>query len=261
MDTGVIFKNITRAHLYLMKLFGHLLLQELRYLAGGTLEKSSYLVVPEKKLVYLVNSKVACSSFKQVLLASVAGKQVSDDYSVHTDPEVVRRSRRYLGGAERKFFVFTFVRNPFERLVSTYVNKFCDYRKIAHAGFEYQYYLGGIFKPADSFAEFVDKVASIPDRAADRHFVSQSFMICRMANHPPDFIGRLESVTEDYRELAERFGLPELPHFNKSSHYDYREYYRSRTLVEKVYRKYRADVDDLGYRDVYEKLLKDASQP
>lgn len=261
METGIIVKSITRAHVYLLKVFGHLLLQEMRYLAGGTLEKSSYLVIPEKKLAYLVNSKVACSSFKQALLASVSGRQVSDDYSIHTDPEVIRRSQRYLGAAQKDFYVFTFVRNPFERLVSTYVNKFCDYRKIAQAGFEYQFYLGGIFKPADSFDVFVDKVVSIPDRAAERHFVSQAFMIRRMANRQPDFIGRMESMADDYAGIAARFALPALPHFNKSSRYDYRDYYKSRAVVEKVYRKYRDDVEDFGYRDVYEALLQAASLP
>jgi len=48
-------------------------------------------------------------------------------------------------------FIFSFVRNPFRRIVSLYRNKFLDLHNIHQTEGEYKTYLGGLFKQSDSF--------------------------------------------------------------------------------------------------------------
>ena len=83
----------------------------------GNFQSREFVVDREKKIVYLVNSKVACSSIK----ASICGGGADDD-SIHT---IVGKGgwirRDVLPKNEQGFFKFTFVRDPFARLVSCFL--------------------------------------------------------------------------------------------------------------------------------------------
>jgi hypothetical protein len=62
-----------------------------------------------------------------------------------------------------------------------------------------------------------------------------------------DFIGRHETVTEDFLTICRRLGIETtLPHENATPHAPYREYYTgaTRAIVERVYRR---DLDRFGY--------------
>jgi hypothetical protein len=63
-----------------------------------------------------------------------------------------------------------------------------------------------------------------------------------------DFIGRFESVEDDFRRMSERAKLPEiqLQKINVTSHRDYRKYYTpaSREIVEQ---RYKRDLEYFGY--------------
>jgi len=76
---------------------------------------------------------------------------------------------RSLNKKQLSYFLFTFVRDPYDRILSCYINKFLQYKE----RFIYEDYLMGYLKENDSFEDFVRKVAVIPDTLSDEHFRSQ----------------------------------------------------------------------------------------
>ena len=62
--------------------------------------------------------------------------------------------------------------------------------------------------------------------------------------------GRVETISEDWRRIAERVGISaELPRLNVSNAEDahYREYYRDSRLLNLVGDRYANDVANFGY--------------
>jgi hypothetical protein len=102
-----------------------------------------------------------------------------------------------------KYFKFTFVRNPYSRLVSTYI--YFDYIN--------KY----------SFNEFLKEIVSkrIDDTnyLLDRHCLRQTqFSHDTNGNLLVDFVGRFESIQKDFDYVCSQIGMPQLklPHTNKS---------------------------------------------
>jgi hypothetical protein len=99
------------------------------------------------------------------------------------------------------FFKFSFVRNPWERLVSEY---------------RYRNYFSHL-----SFRDFV--MNRFPSPGFDdqyRHVMSQFDMLHSQDGELlVDFVGRFESLQQDFDRVCERLGIPEstLPHINSSN--------------------------------------------
>ena len=158
------------------------------------------------------------------------------------------------------YFKFTFVRNPFSRLVSCYNDRVVlkdmgSYETCYH----FKDYPIEI-PPNISFSDFVHRVVDIPDYLADRHFKPQSYSIFRNNTITPDFIGKLESLSEDWKKLANMFELQDtIESLNrgtmKSSQkkLDFRTFYDSQ-LVAMVYEKYKQDIERFGYQKEYEDI-------
>lgn len=123
------------------------------------------------------------------------------------------------------YFKFSFVRNPFSRLVSDY--SWSKYRNM-------------------NFEEFINKKV-IPSKNRIlykdpyRHFKSQhKFIIDNSGKITVNFIGKFENLTNDFKKLCKIFNLKlDLPHTNKSNHKNYKQYYNRRTknIVESIYKK------------------------
>jgi hypothetical protein len=216
-----------------------------------------YFVVKSKKLVYIVNSKVACSSIKRALMESDLSEElVFEKYSdIHNASTKLGYMQNKIGINEAGYYVFTFVRNPFKRIVSLYVNKFEHREKIVDAFFQYKRYMGGIIEQNTSFGRFVKIISNIPDVFSERHFISQSFFVERCI-YKPNFIGKLENLNEDFGYLCDTVGIEKkLSKSNKSFNYDYRDYYNIE-ILDMVYHRYKKDVIGFGYENEYEELKK-----
>lgn len=237
----------------LKKALGHVI----RY---GSSMGCSYLVLDEQKVVYIVMQKAACTSIK----ASMTGLQTDEDYlSVH---EMIRRTGHVLTRldpeAHRGYFIFTFVRNPFERLISCYENKYHtdrenrDFTK-QDTRMKYDDYLLGYLSKDQGFRSFARRVCRIPDRLADNHFVSQSFIIGQSGPKlKPNFVGHFEHLEEEYEPIRQRYGFIPLPHYNPTPKaVSWMDYYDLPT-ARKVYRRYRQDIERFGYRDTYDALIR-----
>jgi hypothetical protein len=119
--------------------------------------------------------------------------------------------------AIKNYTVFTFVRNPYARILSGYKEKILktyemlgriesvsklapiERRKIKRRKFRLKE-LGFAKDSPPSFERFIDAVTDVPYREADQHFAPQAYLGA-FNLIPYDFIGRVESYDEDMEKL------------------------------------------------------------
>ena len=134
------------------------------------------------------------------------------------------------------YFKFTFVRNPWDRLVSAYVFMKSGGQHAADASWA-QAHLDGL----DDFDSFVRHWVSSQNIYRGIHFIPQADFLKLHGTLAIDFIGRMENIEADFDTVKRQLGLNEaqLAHKNKSARRDYREYYtaKSISIVEEVYRE------------------------
>jgi len=141
------------------------------------------------------------------------------------------------------YFKFTFVRNPWDRLVSAY-----EYLRVGVSPEEYDWAMS---QKVSGFASFRTFVRWLGDTRASEgmHFLPQHQHV-RTANseNGMDFVGRYETLERDVAHVARRLGVKaRLPHLNRSpGRRPYQEYFdaETRDIVGEVYRP---DVELFGY--------------
>ncbi|MEM7079028.1 MAG: sulfotransferase family 2 domain-containing protein [Pseudomonadota bacterium] len=202
--------------------------------------------------VYIDIAKVASSSIKAVLADALGLPPQTNPHAIEFPrPDAEQR------GTERAYpqrFCFTFVRNPWDRLVSCYRDKICgevqEFTQFAPSGVAHCLAGYSEFWAGMSFADFVIAVAKIPDARADEHFCSQAaYVLNDRGEVALDFVGRYESLAADFAHVAAVIGLPatlRLPHLQAAPARDYRAYYTEETWTL-VAQRYRADVESFGY--------------
>ena len=224
-------------------------------------DRSVYLVFDDRKLAYLVTSKVACTSIKTVIGKAYA---ISSDSTmgIHA-AHLWNRKVDFLDTPQEEYFKFSFVRNPFDRLVSCYRDRVeVDLRKFdfdSDPYFESEYGLNYRYKirAGMPFEEFIKTVITIPHHLADRHFKSLYATLYCDQKCKVDFVGKYETLQEDWAHLAQRFDFdPQLPELNRSAARHAKKYWEYYTpeLVELVYAYYRDDIDHFGYEEAYRQL-------
>lgn len=218
--------------------------------------RASFYIYPveECSAVYYPVPKVGCTSWLRIL-CSVQGIDLdtrSGDLWFESIPSVTPReaSRRCF----RRWTHFSFVRNPWDRLVSCFLNKIQpdpDVEKPTFVdGVSSGFVRFGCFRAGMSFSDFVREVAAIPDSEADVHFRSQVDFLPRRRGGEIrlDFLGKFESFGEDSARLLDQLGLElSVPHDKKTvGRSAYREYYDG-ALKDLVATRYAADVRLLDY--------------
>jgi len=136
----------------------------------------------------------------------------------------------------KKYFKFTFCRNPFDRMVSNY----SMFTQIGGRSKQIQQFNNNPIKL--SFSEFV-KLAC---QHTNHHWVPQYDFI---RGYEIDYIGRLENMQQDFDIVCDKIGIArqQLPHINKSKHKHYTEYYDDETR-QIVAEKYAKDIEHFGYK-------------
>lgn len=195
----------------------------------------------QKSIVFLHIPKVAGTSMSQYC----KDNDIIINYHL-------TRSDKYISLEEYKrhfnqnIYVFSFVRNPWDRLVSAYhflaqgigndddrldsvkyLSKYRDFHEFVLSGLEEQ--------------------PSLINQQI--HFRTQkSWMIDTNGKIIVDFIGKYENLQNDFDVLTRSVGKPayRLPHKNRSSHVDYKTYYTTETqaIVGEVYKE---DIEAFGY--------------
>ncbi len=144
-------------------------------------------------------------------------------------------------------FKFGFVRNPWDRLVSSF---FHLKRGGGHANDKA--WADRHLARYDHFEDFVSEWLTPANVFSDVwHFVPMTRFVCLPGHARPalDFLGRYETLAEDFAAVAARLGLgATLERVNAAprDRSDYRDYYtpKTRRIVERVYR---SDVRAFGY--------------
>jgi hypothetical protein len=145
-----------------------------------------------------------CKSFRQITRGDgftyiVCGKSASSSIIKAINKEYVFVPFDELCSEEG--FIFSFVRNPFDRLYSCWAG----WTKRDRSPL---YRLDSRIKRGISLEEFVNVVCSIEDDMADEHFVSQSALLTNQDGKlMPDFIGRVESMKEDWKIVMEKTNI------------------------------------------------------
>jgi chondroitin 4-sulfotransferase 11 len=124
-----------------------------------------------------------------------------------------------------KYFKFTFVRNPYDKLVSQYHYNRAKFRLTDLSFYEYikHYNEGG-------------QIAKYP--VNNHEYIDLDL----------DYIGKFENLQQDMNYIFDRCRLPRLkiPHLNSSKHEHYTSYYNdeTRSIVTKLFEK---DLELFGY--------------
>ena len=131
----------------------------------------------------------------------------------------------------KEHFRFTFVRNPFDRLVSSY-----------------NYLTGGFGNEGDQkYGETLPK--SFKDFV--HNGINLNWLHLRpmrdWADSRIDYIGRFENINRDFVDISRIMGkYAKLDHINKAPHKHYTEYYDDE-LKEIVGKVYAEDIEYFGY--------------
>tara|TARA_R110000851_G_scaffold299408_3_gene455406 strand:- start:43 stop:630 length:588 start_codon:yes stop_codon:yes gene_type:complete len=137
-----------------------------------------------------------------------------------------------LNGKQDDYFIFTVIRNPWERTVS------------------YFHYLQQIRQPPNNLSKDV-KFANWVRAGGFRTLQTQMSQLsddfpCNVSRNI-DYVARLENLSEDWPKICKKMGIScDMMHDKKSKHKHYSEYYNEVTK-DIVYKFYKDDVQCLGY--------------
>lgn len=144
---------------------------------------------------------------------------------------------------DKDVFYFAFVRNPWDRLVSSFFYLKGGGNQKRDAA-DFKKYFGG----AQSFSSLLK---NWDDFFANQiHFKPQYQWICdKEGDVTLDFVGHFENLQEDFNIVCDKIGIQprKLPHRNKTEHKHYSEYYTDETR-ELVAEKYAKDIEHFGYK-------------
>ncbi len=153
----------------------------------------------------------------------------------------------------RRLVVFSFVRNPFSRLLSAYLDKmlraspesFPIHDEMKRLGIDLQ--AGQV-----SFAQFLDCIGSMMRRGVvlDKHWRPQTWqMSIDLINY--DYVGKVEHLNADLTPIATRLGLPQ-PVIDRTFGHEtgatsQLHAYYDNYCKDKVLELYASDFDAFGY--------------
>lgn len=207
-----------------------------------TRELPQYWLFAEHHFGYIQIPKAATRSIRAALMeACGVGDEDFDSFEARFSAHLpLAQVRKDMQGK----VVFAFVRDPFARLYSAYVNKIVD---ASRSGGKNIFRCHGM-RFGMSFEEFIDVVCAIDDRHIDRHLRAQSWFLADSNGLLPTFVGKLESFSEDWERLRELLPvLGSVGHKNKAAgEVDHRAFYSPKGLA-KVFERYRSDFELFGY--------------
>ncbi len=208
---------------------------------------SPFVAFPGHKIVFLAVPRAGTTSL-EFSLTPLLGPGLD-----FTAPRYEHTFRHYMYSCTRRqaatrfsdCFKFTFVRNPWTRLYSCYLTRVVTKPN--------RYFRRFGLDKCRRFDDFVRRVCEIPDERADKHFVSQDYLLTYGGAFLPDAVYRFEAYRQDcqtVRKIIENrtnVRLLDIPHYYPSDSDAFHQAYTPE-LIDRVGSRYRADCERFGYR-------------
>jgi hypothetical protein len=211
-------------------------------------KENNYVYYKKINCCFVAIPKNASSSINSILLKKARAGNLEINYdSVHELKYKYLISKREFNKLNEEVYIFTFTRNPFDRLISCYKNKIQNenYLPITENYF-------GLFRKTMSFKKFINVVCVIPDKLSDKHFKSQySIMYPNIwKKNKYSHIGKVENLDKDIEVLVKEIGLEKPIKMNSTGNTGYKlsDWYTDK-MMKKVYKRYKKDFDKLNYRN------------
>lgn len=211
-------------------------------------------IAPDLSFAYVSVPKAANSTIKRALLA-LRGIDVGDEAAMQSmraveDPYLrlgqlgSRDARRVLAGAG--VFRFTFVRNPYDRMVSAYKDKVLGLNRNHPGGFAANLFASAAEPP--SLGDYVRAYTALDDYRSDIHWRSQ-YANALIGVVSYDLIGHVESFDADFARVLETIApgadpaaLVRPTNISPAGSVRYTD-----DLAALVYRRYERDFTTFGY--------------
>ena len=141
-------------------------------------------------------------------------------------------------------FSFSFVRNPFDRLVAAYNNKIMEIDDVPSPMKQMGLY------HAMPFKEFIDLVCKADPSDMDNHIRPQAEIIITNKKLVPKFVGRMEHIDDHWKRLRKRMQLEGMPilgplpqkNIRRDNRKDIRYYFDTSALIDQVLERYALDI-------------------
>lgn len=232
---------------------------------GGFRPEAHIDALPRHQLIYVCVPKCASTTVKGAL-SMLQGSRASAK-TIHKRRLSGLRSPKQIGisafhrlATDPRTLRFSFVRNPYARLVSCWADKLQN-KPLVHGDSFVDIYLDHRAEVDDklphgadqtlSFEQFVIFATATANARLDGHWNSQDDCI-DMPGIALNFIGKVENFNEDFDRVLNHAGADEAlrrsigKRRNTSKHQTWQAYYND-ALADRVYRAYERDFDRLEY--------------
>lgn len=227
------------------------LVREENILTSRKMARQGVRVFAYRNAIYLNNPKAGCSSIKRTVMEyenSVGNTNIRIESGEDIHPrnaDIFDYSiSRYRAGCE---FIFSFVRNPFSRVLSVYLDKIKNDRSEA---MEFKRRVGFPEDQPLNLDEFLDGLNHLSSEQDDPHWRPQydNLLSGKMPLH---YIGYVESFEEDFAEVSsvifgERIRLRSWMKHSTGATEKVKECL-SPENVEVILKKYHQDFEMFGY--------------
>ena len=219
------------------------------------------LTTEDRRFFYVRNSKCGCTTVSQLIHAYVFGRFFEGNIHLCDDiPHGLENWRLHMEAlANPDTTRFTIVRHPLDRVRSAFFNFFIDQKNISR-----EQHMGNMAAlgldledPLDrNFDRFLDYIEMSFEQSrlyTDRHWRPQVDNIA-YGEIDYDFIGKLEFLERDIRQVFERAGAVDVvdrfltgANFNRSSNRGGDEFEPSPRQLRRIQDFYAEDFDAFGY--------------
>lgn len=209
--------------------------------------RNSNIIAEDFGVIYFNTQKNANSTLKAQFV-EILGIPKTENFpqDIHHKYDFPSATQKDIHTKFRDFLKFSVLRNPWERLFSCYSNKI---KQSSKTGSDYILECSPDLQIGMPFEEFVEVVCTIPDSEADYHFCSQIYlMLYPDGSFPMNYLCNIENLAFHLEEIKSRTGIPftAMSRLNSSSKLSYESAYTA-PLIEKVHRRYQADIEFFKY--------------
>ena len=193
------------------------------------------IVSHKPKMAFIKPNKIAGTSIVNILATSL-----EFDNSLRAvdkgDHQTFRQLEQVI--SIKEYYVFSFVRNPWDRLVSMF--RYLKEIEVPKRKKENKPY--DVTLETMHFKEYIKSSDVFKPRSFYDFFKNKNNKI------DLNFIGKFENLDKDFEKVKKELNLnfKKIPHKNKSKHKHYTEYYNDETK-QIVAKKYAKDIEHFGY--------------